>query len=152
MEFTLDSLIGILGLLFGGGAIGGIATWRWQRKKAKAEAQTAEVNMAKEVQDIYQQALKDKEDEVLDKNRIIGELREDRDHYRKENNELRQRQDQTDAKVRELAEQVYRNGRMVKAMRPFLCFDTKCKKRQRVPVSECEAVDDAVVKDIEQLD
>ena len=152
MDFTLDSLIGILGLLFGGGALGGIATWRWQRKKAKAEAQTAEVNMAKEVQDIYQQALKDKEDEVLDKNRIIGELREDRDHYRKENNELRQRQDQTDAKVRELAEQVYRNGRMVKAMRPFLCFDTKCKKRQRVPASECEAVDSAVVKDIEPLD
>lgn len=152
MEFTLDSLIGILGLLFGGGALGGIATWRWQRKKAKAEAQTAEVNMAKEVQDIYQQALKDKEDEVLDKNRIIGELREDRDHYRKENNELRQRQDQTDAKVRELAEQVYRNGRMVKAMRPFLCFDTKCKKRQRVPASECEVPDSEVVKDIEPLD
>ena len=152
MDFTLDSLIGILGLLFGGGALGGIATWRWQRKKAKAEAQTAEVNMAKEVQDIYQQALKDKEDEVLDKNRIIGELREDRDHYRKENNELRQRQDQTDAKVRELAEQVYRNGRMVKAMRPFLCFDTKCKKRQRVPASECEVPDSEVVKDIEPLD
>jgi cell division protein FtsB len=151
MEFTLDSLIGILGLLFGGGALGGIATWRWQRKKAKAEAQTAEVNMAKEVQDIYQQALKDKEDEVIDKNRIIGELREDRDHYRKENNELRQRQDQTDAKVRELAEQVYRNGRMVKAMRPFLCFDTKCKKRQRVPASECE-VAESVVKDIEPID
>ena len=152
MDFTLDSLIGILGLLFGGGALGGIATWRWQRKKAKAEAQTAEVNMAKEVQDIYQQALKDKEDEVLDKNRIIGELREDRDHYRKENNELRQRQDQTDAKVRELAEQVYRNGRMVKAMRPFLCFDAKCKKRQRVPASECEVPDSEVVKDIEPLD
>ena len=57
MEITLDSIIGILGLLFGGGALGGIFTWRWQRKKAKAEAQTEEVNMAKAVQDTYQEML-----------------------------------------------------------------------------------------------
>ena len=159
MEFTLDSLIGILGLLFGGGALGGIFTWRWQRARAKAEAKekeaeakSAEVDMAQKVQDTYQQMLEDKQKEVDDNHRLISELREDRDHYRKENNELRQRQDQTDAKVRELAEQVYRNGRMVKAMRPFLCFDAKCKKRQRVPASECEVPDSEVVKDIEPLD
>ena len=39
MEITFDSIIGILGLLLGGGA-GGFFTWRWQRKKAKAEAET----------------------------------------------------------------------------------------------------------------
>ena len=43
MEITLDSIIGILGLLFGGGALGGIFTWRWQRARAKAEAKEKEV-------------------------------------------------------------------------------------------------------------
>ena len=88
--------------------------------------------MAKEVQDIYQQALKDKDDEVQDKNRIISELREDRDHYRAINNELRQRQDKTDEVVRQLQHDVARNGRMVQSMRPFLCGDLVCKKRQLI--------------------
>ena len=75
MEITLDSIIGILGLLFGGGAVGGIFTWRWQRAKAKAEAKQAEVEvtekeaeakakeieMAQKVQDTYQQMLEDKQ-------------------------------------------------------------------------------------------
>lgn len=122
----------------GGSGTGAFFTWRYLRRKAKADAQTSEVNMAKEVQDIYQQALKDKDDEVQDKNRIISELREDRDHYRKENNELRKRQDQTDEKVRELADKVERNGRMVKSMRPFLCGDMMCKKRQLVTMTEEE--------------
>ena len=45
MEITLDSIIGILSLLFGGGALGGIFTWRWQRAKARAEAKQAEVEV-----------------------------------------------------------------------------------------------------------
>ena len=32
-------------LLFGGGALGGIFTWRWQRAKARAEAKQAEVEV-----------------------------------------------------------------------------------------------------------
>ena len=44
--------------------------------------------------------------------------------------------------VLELKREVARNGRMVEAMRPFLCFDTKCKKRQRVQASECAAAND----------
>lgn len=152
MEISFDNIISIFSLVIGGSGLGALCTWRYLRQKAKAEAKqaeaeakekeaaakTAEVNMAKEVQDIYQQALKDKDVEVQDKNRIINELREDRDHYRKENNELRKRQDQTDEKVRELAEKVERNGRMVKSMRPFLCGDMMCKKRQLVTMTEEE--------------
>lgn len=152
MEFTLDSLIGILGLLFGGGALGGIATWRWQRKKARAEAKSAEVDMAQKVQDTYQEMLEAKQKEVEDNHRLIDELRTDRDHYREGYIEMRKRLDKTDETVRGLQREVARNGRMVEAMRPFQCYDFKCKKRQRVPASECEAVDGEVVKDIEPLD
>ena len=73
MEISISDILSIAGWLLGGGSIGGILTWRWTRRKEKAEAQTAEVNMAKEVQDTYQQMLKDKEEEVTDKNRIIKE-------------------------------------------------------------------------------
>ena len=141
MEITLDSIIGILGLLFGGGALGGIFTWRWQRKKAKAEAQTEEVNMAKTVQDAYQQMLADKETDLEDRKKVIAELREERDHYKTDRNELRDRLDKMDKTVRDLQREVARNGRIVENMRPFLCYDTKCKKRVRVTVSECEAVE-----------
>ena len=139
MEITLDSIIGILGLLFGGGALGGIFTWRWQRKKAKAEAQTEEVNMAKAVQDTYQQMLQDKESDLEDRKKVINELREERDHYKRDRNELRDRLDKTDETVRNLQREVARNGRMVENMRPFICYDMKCKKRVRVVPSAIEA-------------
>ena len=148
MEITIDTLISLAGLFIGGGG-GAFFTWRWMRRKAKAEAQTEEVNMAKEVQDTYQQMLKDKDTEVQDKNRIIKELREDRDHYRQMVSEMVKRQDKTDETVRDLQMQVARNGRMVEMMRPFQCYDLKCKKRMRVPTSECEAVELPTPKDIE---
>lgn len=146
VDISFDSIISIASLILGGSGAGAFFTWRYLRQKAKAEAQqaeaearekeaeakAAEVNMAKEVQDIYQQALKDKDEEVQDKNRIISELREDRDHYRAINNELRQRQDKTDEVVRQLQRDVARNGRMVQSMRPFLCGDLGCKKRQLI--------------------
>jgi hypothetical protein len=138
MEITFDTIISLLGLFIGGGG-GAFFTWRYMRRKAKAEAQTEEVNMAKAVQDTYQEMLEDKQKEVADNQRLIAELREDRDHYKQGYIEMRNRQDKTEEMVRDLQMQVARNGRMVEAMRPFLCFDTKCKKRQRVQASECEA-------------
>ena len=134
---SLDSIVTILGILFGGGS-GAFFTWRWMKKKAKAEAESAEVDMAQKVQDTYQQMLKDKDEEVQDKNRIINELGEDRDHFRQDRNDLRERLEKTEETVRELQRLVARNGRQLEAMRPFQCFDLKCKKRQRVPISECE--------------
>ena len=163
MEITIDTLISLAGLFIGGGG-GAFFMWRWQRRKAKAEAQTEEVRMAQAVQDTYQEMLEDKQKEVQDNQRLIDDLRADREHYRKENNELRQRQDKTDEVVRDLQMQVARNGRMVEMMRPFLCFDIKCKKRQRAHPSECGGVDTAAktpleckedekeAKDIEPID
>ena len=140
MEITIDTLISILGLFIGGGG-GAFFMWRWQRRKAKAEAETEEVNMAQRVQDTYQEMLEDKQKEVDDNHRLIAELREDRDHYKQGYVEMRNRQDKTEEMVRDLQMQVARNGRMVESMRPFLCYDMKCKKRQRVQASECAATD-----------
>lgn len=135
MEISIDTLINIATIFLGGGS-GAFFVWRWQRKKAKAEAQEAEVNMAQEVQETYQKMLADKQGEVEDKNRIIQELRQDRDHFRQDRNELRERQDKTDTIVRELQTQVARNGRQIECMRPFLCADLSCRLRKRVVISE----------------
>lgn len=134
MEISFDTLINIAGL-FLSGSVGGFVAWKWQRRKMKAEAQTEEVNMAKAVQDTYQQMLKDKEEEVADKNRIITELREDRDHFRQDRNELRERIDKTESIVRELQEQVSENRREIDMMRPFLCGVLGCKLRKPVAIS-----------------
>lgn len=121
MEISLSDFLNVAGWLLGGGSIGGVLTWRWTRRKEKAEAQTAEVNMAKEVQDIYQQALKDKDEEL--------------NYYKCDGERQRQRLDEMDSKVRELQRDVARNARMVEAMRPLMCADLKCKVRKRVVVS-----------------
>ena len=134
MDISFDTLINIAGL-FLSGSVGGFVAWKWQRRKMKAEAQTEEVNMAKAVQDTYQQMLKDKEEEVADKNRIITELREDRDHFRQDRNELRERIDKTESLVRELQEQVSENRREIDMMRPFLCGVLGCKLRKPVAIS-----------------
>ena len=140
MEITFDTIISLLGLFIGGGG-GAFFTWRYMRRKAKAEAQTEEVNMAKAVQDAYQQMLADKESDLEDRKKVIAELREERDHYKNDRNELRDRVDKMENTVLELKREVARNGRIVENMRPFICYDTKCKKRVRVPVSECAAAD-----------
>lgn len=140
MEITIDTVISLLGLFIGGGG-GAFFTWRYMRRKAKAEAQTEEVNMAKAVQDAYQQMLQDKETDLEDRKKVIAELREERDHYKNDRNELRDRVGKMEDTVLELKREVARNGRMVESMRPFLCYDMKCKKRVRVQVSECEVAE-----------
>ena len=140
MEITIDTVISLLGLFIGGGG-GAFFTWRYMRRKAKAEAQTEEVNMAKAVQDAYQQMLQDKETDLEDRKKVIQELREERDHYKNDRNELRDRVGKMEDTVLELKREVARNGRMVESMRPFLCYDMKCKKRVRVQVSECEVAE-----------
>ena len=154
MEITLDSIIGILGLLFGGGALGGIFTWRWQRARAKAEAKekeaeakSAEVEMAQKVQDTYQQMLEDKQKEVDDNHRLITELREDRDHYKKGyvefrdkldklDNEFRQFRNETEEERAKMKRDIARNGRQLECLRPFLCGREDCALRVPVTISQ----------------
>ena len=154
MEITFDTILSILGLFIGGGG-GAFFTWRYMRRKAKAEAQTEEVNMAKAVQDAYQQMLADKETDLEDRKKVIQELREERDHYKNERNEYRDMLAQRDEEFRKFRRQCEeeldtlkrtqaRQGRQIEAMRPFMCGDLRCPSRQRVTTLDAEALERTV--------
>lgn len=134
MEINIDTIIAILGLFIGGGS-GAFFTWRYQRKKAKAEAVTAEADAAKELQDVYQQLITDIKTDRDEQKAYINELKEDRNHLRKDRDDLRKRQDELEQQVRSLQKDVARNGRMVECMRPFLCGKSGCKDRMSVNIS-----------------
>lgn len=134
MEITLESIIGIIGLLLGGGC-GGFFTWRWQRKKAKAEAKTAEADAAKELQDVYQQLIADIKTDRDEQKAYINELKEDRRHLRQDRDELRKRQDELEEQVRTLQFQVARNGRQLECFRPWMCGREGCALRVPVVIS-----------------
>ncbi len=126
-----DSINNIVGMLFGGGLLS-LVTWKIARRKAAAEATQAEAvakqaeaeaekaraEAAKEKQDYYQQMIKD--------------VAADRDYYKNESDEYRGKLKQYDERINDLERRVARNGRIVEAMRPFLCGDLGCKRRQRV--------------------
>lgn len=142
MEISLDTIISIASLLVGGGG-GAFFTWRWQRAKAKAEAkeaeaeaQSAEVSAAKEMQDVYQQLIADIKTDRDEQKAYIQELKDDRTHLRQDRDDLRKRQDTLEETVRTLQDDVARNGRMVKCMRPLLCGRRGCPDRMDVDISE----------------
>lgn len=135
MEITLESIISLITLIVGGSG-GAFFTWKWQKRKARAEAETAEVDAAKELQDMYQQMLADAKTDREDRKTQIEELRHERDHYKSDRNELRERLDKMDEKMRDLQMEVARNGRQIEMMRPFICTDLSCKLRKRAIISE----------------
>ena len=146
MEITFEGIIALITLFVGGSGIGGIITWRWMKKKAKAEAdqaaaeakqkeaeaKAAEVELAQKIQDTYQEILEDKQKEVEDNHRLIAELREDRDHYKKGYVEMRNEVEklskdfyafkQSTIKEREkMKSDIARNTRIAESSRPFMC-------------------------------
>lgn len=109
-QLSLEAIISIVTLIFGGGGIGALITWRYQKKKAKAEAKQAEAEaekakfeamqanamLIKEIQTSYQQmtndlkANLDTQQEYNDEQKqYIQELKEDRQHLRQERDEQR---------------------------------------------------------------
>ena len=103
----------------------------------------------------------DKNDEVADKNRIIGELRDDRDHYKRKSDELSDKLDKlthsvsewkndADERIRSLQAQVARNGRQIACLRPMLCGRENC--AIRIPMTITEAGDMKQTTDIEPVE
>lgn len=144
MENTFETIMSIVGLLLGGTGIGTFFTWRWQRRKAAAEAKTAEADAAKELQDVYQQLINDIKTDREEQKAYIGELKEDRAHLRKDRDDLRKRQDELEESVRNLQREVARNSRIVEFMRPLLCGREGCAIRVPVTVSEAGVVKPAI--------
>ena len=146
MEITLEGIVALITLFIGGSGIGGLVTWRWLKKKAKAEAdqaeaeakqkeaeaKAAEVELAQKIQDTYQEILEDKQKEVDDNHRLIAELREDRDHYKKGYVEMRGEVDKltkefydfkhdTMKEREKMKSDIARNTRIAESSRPFMC-------------------------------
>ena len=147
MEITIDTLISLAGLFIGGGG-GAFFTWRYMRRKAKAEAVQAEVEAAKDKQDYYQQ--------------IIEDVAKDRDYYKQERDEIRERMDkmahsfmdwrmEADKDRMDMKMQIAKLGRKVEVMAPFMCGDIQCKLRKRVVLSE-DGMVKKEPKDIEPID
>ena len=160
----IETIISIIGLLAGGTGVGTFFTWRYQRKKAAAEAKQAEAEAkqreaeaekakfeaiqaaaaaTKEIQDSYQQLLSDMradhENQRMyndEQKQYIAELKEDRQHLREERDELRRRTEKNEEDIIALKRDVARNGRMVECMRPFLCGREGCAIRVPVTISE----------------
>ena len=105
MEINLEAIISVISLLFGGSGIGALITWRYQRKKARAEAKEAEATaerakyeamqantqLIKDIQDSYQQLTTDlkanldtQQEYNEEQKQYIAELKEDRQHLREE--------------------------------------------------------------------
>ena len=184
MEITLEAIISLITLLVGGGGVCGFFFWR-QMKRTKeaeakqaeaeaklkeAEARKAEIEADKERQDYYQQLAKDLAEDREDRKRQNGELRQERDHYKSERNEYRDMLSARDEEFRKfrvkteedldaLRRNQARQGRMIEAMRPFMCGDLKCLNRQRVTTLDAEALERTIhinekpdAEDIEPLD
>ena len=124
-----------LSLLFGGSLIS-IVTWRFARQKAAAEAKEAEAKAKQaeaEAKKVEAEAMKEKQDYYQ---QMADDLAKDRDYYKGERDEYRKTIRQYDERMNQLERNQARQGRMIEAMRPFMCADLACKLRQRVVVSD----------------
>ena len=166
MEITLEAIISLVTLFVGGTGLTGFFFWRQHKRKEEAEAKLAEaeaklkeaevekakIEAKKEDQDYYQQLAKDLAEDREDRKRQNDELRAERDHYKNERNDYRDMLSQRDEEFRKfrimteeqldmLRRNQARQGRMIEAMRPFMCGDLRCPKRQRVTTSDAEALE-----------
>jgi len=154
----MDTIISLLGLFVGGGG-GAFFTWRFMRRKAKAEAESAEVDTVKNMQDVvnsmqcaYDKMLDQVDRYIEDSTRKVDEMRQERNRYKDERDELRNRFERLEDSLRKMRSEyttekaetdrkIAQLGRKVEAMRPFLCGDMLCKKRQRVAILDGEDAD-----------
>lgn len=139
MEF-FDSFTNILSLIFGGSLIS-IVTWRFARQKAAAEAKQAEAAAKQaeaEAEKAKAEAIKERQDYYQ---QMADDIAKDRDYYKQERDEYRMTIKRYDERINHLERAVARNGRMVEAMRPFLCGDMKCQRRILVAKLEGVAVE-----------
>ena len=146
MEITLEAIISFIGLFVGGGA-GAFFTWRYQKKKAKAEAESAEIDAAKEMQGLYKQMLADANEYLEDARNKVDGLRQERDHYKQDRDELREKVDkltkmfyelktESEKERAQLRVSVSTLQSQMKAMVGMTCSVQDCKMRQVISFVE----------------
>jgi hypothetical protein len=96
---------------------------------------------------MYQQMLEDAKKDREDRREQVEELRADRDHYKAERNELRERMEQlahsfmdwrleADNDRSKMKMDIAKLGRKVETMAPFMCGNLQCKDRVRVVLQD----------------
>lgn len=133
-----EIIISIITAIGGWELIRYLINLRTNQRKENAEADSAENNATKELQDVYQQLINDVKTDRDEQREYINELKESRRHLREECEELRQRIENTEKTVRRLQREVDLNGRMVESLRPFICGNLACRKRQPATISVSE--------------
>ena len=140
-----EMILALIGAIIGGGGIVGfivgLLTIRYERRKAKGEAHSAEYEGMKVEQDTYQELIIDLKTAWKEQKEYIAELHEDRRNLRKERNDLREQivklRNETDEQrnkfQKELEEQRSKIDdltRTVRALKPLICSLVGCKDRE----------------------
>lgn len=120
-----------------GGGLGWLINWKANRRKANGEAIQVEAEALKQVQDYYQQAISDQQDYITKQAELRNQLIAEYDGVRRENGELRKRQDDMDEKIRNLTEEVSQNSMIITKMRPLLCGRIGCQQRIGADLEMC---------------
>lgn len=152
MEITLEAIISFIGLFVGGGA-GAFFTWRYQKKKAKAEAETAEIDAAKEMQGLYKQMLNDANEYLEDARSKVDGLRQERDHYKTELDDQRKEVEKLTKFYYELKTEsanersklridISRLEGQIRAIIPLTCTVPDCKLRQMLVIEDMQPAAD----------
>lgn len=130
----LETILAIVTLVIGGGGVTGfvvaLLTIRYERRKAKGEAHSAEYEGMKVEQDTYQELIADLKEAWNDQKKYIGELKEDRSALREERNELRTYVKGLEEKIQDQDRKIARLGRQVEALQPLICSIVGCKDRK----------------------
>lgn len=153
MEITLEAIISLVGL-FVGGSGGAFFMWRWQNKKAKAEAETAEVETVKSMQDAYERMFQQVNNYLEDATKKVEGLRQERDHYKQERDDMRHNVEKLTKLYYELKTEGEKERSILRVsiqqlrgqmrnMSPLTCSVLQCKLRQLVIISEDNAVSPA---------
>ena len=146
MEITLEAVISLVGLFIGGGG-GAFFTWRYMRRKAKAEAQTAEIDAAKEMQGLYKQMLTDANEYLEDARNKVDGLRQERDHYKADRDELREQvskltklyyelKTESEKERSQLRVDITKVKQQMKGLIPLTCSVADCKLRKIIVIED----------------
>ena len=136
-----EIIISIITAIGGWELIRYVLNLRTNKRKENAEADSAETNATKEMQEAYQRFINDATQKVDEQRAYINELKESRQQLREECDDLRKRVDDNEKLMRKLQREVDRCGRMVEFLRPFICGNLACRKRLPVTISENEVND-----------
>ena len=142
MEISLDAIISLIGLFIGGGG-GAFFTWRFMRRKAKAEADSAEVDTVKNMQEAYDKMFQQVNTYLEDATKKVEGLRHERDYYKNDRDDLRNRIEQMEKKQYELQREVTRALSLAESLRPFVCTRMDCKLRVRGVITDTPEIPQA---------